>query len=445
MKIRLNLMEKHMNVIFGNISKSAPSRRYIEVPPGHSLVRPGIIIPDSVKQEIDAAFVAKMNQQQLHAKELAPPPNTAALALAAQNQGKEPDPPEIKRNELNERVVRFPETDVPPLRVKVTRISRWSAQLVKGHVLYRAWKRTHQVSGEGKQKNLAAISALENLAKGGLAREFARPANDWELQLASLEQRHPNFKDVVRYIRGETALASAADMPPRFTPILLVGPPGIGKTVFAMALAKILGTTIHKFNFETAQTGSPLDGSEEFWSNSKPGRLLASLTEGQWVNPLFLLDEVDKANSRPPYSPLNSLYSLLEEKSAQVWADVSLPTLTLDASRVTWLLTANQIDMIPLPLQSRTLVFNIPALTSTQTADVVQSVYAEIVREYPRLNFALTLDDDVVQALSRFSPREMRSAARALLANTVLAKRGTPLVEDVPKSSNVTAPSIGFV
>jgi DNA polymerase III delta prime subunit len=434
-----------MNVIFGNIAKSAPSRRYIEVPPGHTLVRPGIIIPESVKQKIDEAFIAKMNQQQLQAKEMMPLPNTAALALAAENQIKEPNPPEVKSTQLSERVVRFPESDVPPLRVRVTRMTRWSARLVKGSVLYQAWKRTHQISGEGKHKNLAAISALENLAKGGLAREFARPANDWELQLYALEQRHPNFKAVVRYLRGEMALASAADMPPRFTPLLLVGPPGIGKTVFAMALAKILGTTIHKFNFETAQTGSPLDGSEEFWSNSKPGRLLAALTEGPCLNPLFLLDEVDKANSRPPYSPLNSLYSLLEEKSAQVWADVSLPTLTLDASRVTWLLTANQINIIPLPLQSRTLVFNIPALTTAQTAGLVQNIYAEIVREYPRLNLALTLDDDVVQALSRFSPREMRGAARALLANTVLAKRGKPLVEDVPKSSLVSAPSIGFV
>jgi hypothetical protein len=438
-------MEKQMSANQRNISKAPPSQRRIEVPPGYVVMRPGILIPASVKQILDEAFIVKMELERSQADADSTPPNTQALMAVLQNPGIESDLPADKKNESNERFVNFPDKDVPPLRIKVSRLNRWSTKLVKGHVLCRAWKRTHQLAGDDKRKNSAALSTLENLARGGLAREFAHPAGDWEVQLATLEHRHPNFSKVIGYIRGELTLSNAADVPPRFMPILLLGPPGIGKTVFAMALAKILGTTIHKFNFETAQTESPLDGSEEFWSNSKSGRLLTALADGPWANPLMLLDEVDKANARPPYSPLNSLYSLLEEKSAQMWADVSLPTLTLDASHVTWLLTANELDPIPAPLQSRMRVFEIPELTKAQKAQIVQAVYKEVVSEYPWLELASCLDDDVVHALSAFSPREMRTVTRSLVANAVLSKRRTPQLRDVPDAAILSTTKIGFM
>jgi ATP-dependent Lon protease len=117
----------------------------------------------------------------------------------------------------------------------------------------------------------------------------------------------------------------------------------------------------------------------------------------------------------------------------------------LDASHVTWLLTANELDPIPAPLQSRMRVFEIPELTKAQKAQIVQAVYKEVVSEYPRLELASCLDDDVVHALSAFSPREMRTVTRSLVANAVLSKRRTPQLRDVPDAAILSTTKIGFM
>lgn len=263
---------------------------------------------------------------------------------------------------------------------------------------------------------------------GGL-RAIAGAPVAWADILAELADDMPNFEGVIKYLMGEFALADMSNQPPRLAPILLDGPPGVGKTRFAHALADLMGTGFAFVSMETAQTASFLTGSEEHWSNSKTGLLFSTLIENQFANPVIMVDEVEKA-SAVAYDPLASLYSLLEPTTATHWHDLSLPALPLDVSRVIWVLTSNDKARLPRALLSRMRVFDIPGLDKEQSVESAKRIFKSTVHRL-RIDFDATLDASVVKALGAISPRAMTRISRELIAKAVLAGRRSVVVEDL--------------
>ena len=94
---------------------------------------------------------------------------------------------------------------------------------------------------------------------------------------------------------------------------------------------------------------------------------------------MVFLDEIDKARARE-YDALSSLLSLLESGTARAFRDQSIPWVTLDASRVIWICTANDGDSLPAPILDRLRRFDIPELTKQQSQAVVRSIYLDLRR-----------------------------------------------------------------
>jgi ATP-dependent Lon protease len=273
-------------------------------------------------------------------------------------------------------------------------------------------------------------SFVDTLTQRGTRRKLKIISSDWKKQLLELENDHPNFSEVVDYLRSVFALASATDKVLKIDPMLFAGDPGLGKSMFAARFAEMLSNSVTFIRMETAQSNSMLVGSETFWSNAKHGKVLESLVFGDSANPVFYLDELDKV-SADRYDPAAALYALLEPGTAKKFTDLCYPFLMLDASRVIWVGTCNNLDGVPLPLRSRFKIFNIQPLNEAQSLAVAKNIATEVINDYSMIKPTVIFSNDALDVLKLFPPRKMKQLARESLGKAIFANRYEVISSDI--------------
>ena len=150
----------------------------------------------------------------------------------------------------------------------------------------------------------------------------------------------------------------------RFEPLILVGPPGCGKTHFSRLVSEFARTPREIIDVGAGGAGFRIAGVEHGWSSARSGVPVELITETAVANPVIVVDEVCKAggamnsNDRSPTSLTTSLLQLLERTSAEHFTCPFLRT-RLDLSHVNWILTANYEHQIPAPLLDRCQVFRV--------------------------------------------------------------------------------------
>src|SRR6478609_8249037 len=157
--------------------------------------------------------------------------------------------------------------------------------------------------------------------------------------MAALYDELPNFGDALDDIKRHVALSQDSRDGLEVTPMLLLGPPGIGKTHFARKLADLLGTGMSLVPMNSMTAGWLLSGASSQWKGAKPGKVFEVLVDGQYANPVMVIDEIDKAGSDSQYDPLGALYNLLEHDTAHAFVD-EFAEVPIDASQVIWITTA---------------------------------------------------------------------------------------------------------
>jgi ATP-dependent Lon protease len=207
-------------------------------------------------------------------------------------------------------------------------------------------------------------------------------------------------------------------------PLLISGPPGVGKTAFCQALARIFETHFEWIGMSGVTAGFVLGGMSSNWADGKPGKIVEALARGKVANPLILIDEIDKIGGDHRYDPLGALYQLLEKETAVSFIDEGLE-ISVNCENIVWVSTANQLQFIPEPILSRFAVIEVQQPSRSQMEKVLQSIYRKILSNYEwGAQFTDQLTENVVDKVicSGLAPRLIQRELIGACGRAALAK-----------------------
>ena len=220
--------------------------------------------------------------------------------------------------------------------------------------------------------------------------------------------------------------------------ICLVGPPGVGKTSIAISVAKAMNRKLYRISLGGVRDEADIRGHRKTYIGAMPGRIIDGLIHSGSMNPLLVLDEIDKLASDMRGDPASALLEVLDSEQNSSFRDHFLE-IPVDLSRVMFITTANTTDTIPRPLLDRMEVIELGSYTDEEKLHIARDHLLPRQRKENGLRAnQLKLGDDALRAIITDYTREsgVRTLERQL--GKLCRKCAMRLVETDVKVITVT-------